>query len=67
MLENVSQSPPKVFISYSWDSYKHKNDVLNLSDRLRSDTGYENLYRHLTNQPKTRKSDLGTFIPYAAL
>ena len=162
---------PKVFISYSWDSDKHKDDVLNLSNRLRShgidcsidqyeisppegwqnwmrnqveesnfvlvvcteqykrrfqgkeelgkgkgvtwegtiinqliydrvintqfipitlsaqddkyiptelrrftyyslgnlnwetDKGYESLYRHLTNQPKTRKPDLGTFVP----
>ena len=36
MFNNVSQ-PPKVFISYSWDSDKHKDDVLNLADRLRND------------------------------
>lgn len=28
---------PKVFISYSWDSPKHKDRVLALADRLRSD------------------------------
>ncbi|MDJ0596291.1 MAG: TIR domain-containing protein [Pleurocapsa sp. MO_226.B13] len=36
MANNISQ-PPKVFISYSWDSPKHKDDVLNLADRLRND------------------------------
>ena len=36
MSDNISQ-PPKVFISYSWDSDKHKDDVLKLADRLRND------------------------------
>ena len=29
--------PPKVFISYSWDSPQHLDHVLELSDRLRAD------------------------------
>ncbi|MGK7952832.1 MAG: SEFIR domain-containing protein [Xenococcaceae cyanobacterium] len=36
MPNNISQFP-KVFISYSWDSDKHKDDVLILADRLRND------------------------------
>ena len=31
----MDRTPPKVFISYSWDSDKHKDRVLELSDRLR--------------------------------
>ncbi len=30
-----NQTPPKVFISYSWDSPEHKQSVLALSDKLR--------------------------------
>lgn len=36
MSNNVSQ-PLKVFISYSWDSPQHKDNVLKLADRLRAD------------------------------
>ncbi len=32
-----SQTPKKVFISYSWDSEEHKEKVLNLADRLNHD------------------------------
>lgn len=31
----MASNPPKVFISYSWDSEAHKNWVLNLASRLR--------------------------------
>ena len=34
---NSNPAPPKVFISYSHDSQKHKDRVLSLADRLRSD------------------------------
>ncbi|WP_013320651.1 SEFIR domain-containing protein [Gloeothece verrucosa] len=34
---NLSTTPPKVFISYSHDSEEHKDRVLSLADRLRSD------------------------------
>ncbi len=34
---NSSSTPPKVFISYSHDSQEHKDRVLSLADRLRSD------------------------------
>ncbi|MDJ0799091.1 MAG: TIR domain-containing protein [Calothrix sp. MO_167.B12] len=34
---NAFPTPPKVFISYSHDSQEHKDRVLNLADRLRSD------------------------------
>jgi hypothetical protein len=33
----MDKTPPKVFISYSWDSPEHKNRVLQLSTRLRSE------------------------------
>ncbi|MGF1933389.1 MAG: SEFIR domain-containing protein [Nostoc sp. ChiQUE02] len=33
----MNQIYPKVFISYSWDSPEHQNQVLQLSDRLRSE------------------------------
>lgn len=36
MSNQISQSP-KVFISYSWDSDNHKDNVLKLADRLRHD------------------------------
>ena len=36
MSSNKSQ-PPKVFISYSWDSQEHKDRVLDLADQLRRD------------------------------
>lgn len=35
MSSKISQ-PPKVFISYSWDSEEHKNSVLDLADNLRT-------------------------------
>jgi hypothetical protein len=31
------QAPPKVFISYSWDSTEHKDKVLRLAQALRDD------------------------------
>lgn len=34
---NNSTQPPKVFISYSWDSESHKENVLKLANRLVSD------------------------------
>lgn len=36
-MSNSISEPPKVFISYSWDSEKHKDKVLDLADRLRRD------------------------------
>lgn len=35
MSSKISQ-PPKVFVSYSWDSEEHKNSVLDLADNLRT-------------------------------
>ena len=35
MPSKISQ-PPKIFISYSWDSEEHKNSVLDLADNLRT-------------------------------
>ena len=34
-MSSQTTNPPKVFISYSWDSLEHMNRVLALSDRLR--------------------------------
>ncbi len=34
---NIESAPPKVFISYSHDSQTHKENVLELTDRLRKD------------------------------
>jgi branched-chain amino acid transport system substrate-binding protein len=31
----MAEQPVRVFISYSWDSYEHKEKVLNLSNKLR--------------------------------
>ena len=36
-MKNSSSTHPKVFISYSHDSQEHKDRVLSLADRLRSD------------------------------
>jgi hypothetical protein len=37
--EQGTSYPPRVFISYSWDSLEHKNWVLELAIRLRSEGG----------------------------
>ncbi|WP_276371820.1 toll/interleukin-1 receptor domain-containing protein [Chryseolinea sp. H1M3-3] len=36
-MSQVPQTPPKVFISYSWSNQDHINWVINLAKRLRSD------------------------------
>ena len=36
-MSSQETNPPKVFISYSHDSSEHKEQVLELSDRLRND------------------------------
>jgi tetratricopeptide (TPR) repeat protein len=36
-MSNGAAQPPKVFISYSWDSEAHQNRVLDLANRLRRD------------------------------
>jgi hypothetical protein len=36
-MSNQIANPPKVFISYSWDSPEHMDRVLKLSDRLRDE------------------------------
>lgn len=36
-MTNSTSQPPKVFISYSWDSPKHKDDVLELANSLLDD------------------------------
>jgi hypothetical protein len=51
MSNHISQ-PPKVFISYSWDSPKHKDDVLKLADRLRDDGIDCNIDRYEVSPPE---------------
>jgi hypothetical protein len=51
MIDNTSQSL-KVFISYSWDSDKHKDDVLKLADRLLADGIDCNLDQYEVSPPE---------------
>lgn len=49
-----SQSPPRVFISYSHDSYDHRRRVLALSERLREDGIDADLDQYVKGTPREK-------------